>query len=85
MKPLIKTNLVCILPILLGLALTLYSIVIIIQYPLIGLEVKEENNQWMVEKIYETGWANDQPIEEGDILKLVNGMEPRTPFNHFLI
>lgn len=76
MKPLIKTNLVCILPILLGLALTLYSIVIIIQYPLIGLEVKEVNNQWMVEKIYETGWANDQPIEEGDILKLVNGMDP---------
>ena len=76
MKPLIKTNLVCILPILLGLALTIYSIVIIIQYPLIGLEVKEENNQWMVEKIYETGWAYDQPIEEGDILKLVNGMDP---------
>ena len=30
----------------------------------------------MVEKIYEKGWANDQPIEEGDILKLVNGENP---------
>ena len=30
----------------------------------------------MVEKIYEKGWAYDQPIEEGDILKLVNGGNP---------
>ena len=30
----------------------------------------------MVEKIYEKGWAYDQPIEEGDILKLVNGGKP---------
>ena len=43
-----------------------------IKYPLIGIEVKEKNNHWMVEKIYEKGWAYDQPIEEGDIVKLVN-------------
>ena len=30
----------------------------------------------MVENIYEKGWANDQPIEEGDIIKLVNGIDP---------
>ena len=76
MKAFIKTNQIYILPILLVLALTLYSIVIIIKYPLIGIEVKEENNQWMVEKIYEKGWAYDQPIEVGDILKLVDGESP---------
>ena len=35
-----------------------------------------QNNQWLVKDIYEKGWANDQPIEEGDIIKLVNGENP---------
>lgn len=61
------------LPILIALALTSYFVAVILKFPLIGIEVVERNNQWIVEKVYENGWAANQPIEEGDILKLVNG------------
>ncbi|MBE1555112.1 sensor histidine kinase [Sporosarcina limicola] len=38
-----------------------------------GLEVKEKNNHWIVEKKYENGWASNQSIEEGNIVEFVDG------------
>lgn len=76
MKPILKFNILSLLPVLLVLALTIYFTVVVIKYPLLGLEVKEQNNQWIIENIYEKGWANDKSIEEGDILRLVNEKSP---------
>ena len=36
----------------------------------------------MVKNIYEKGWANDQLIKEGDMIKLVNGENPEV---HFIV
>ncbi|KXH78363.1 sensor histidine kinase [Sporosarcina sp. HYO08] len=64
------------LPILIVLGLTGYFTIKIWESPLIGLEVKEANNQWIVEKVYKNGWASNQSIEEGDVLELVDGERP---------
>ena len=76
MKTNIKTNIIGLLPIMLVVALTIYLTVTVLRFPLVGIEVKEQNNQWMVEDIYNEGWANGKPIEEGDIIKLVNEETP---------
>lgn len=59
--------------ILLSLGIMIYSAVVIIKYPLIGLSIQEENNQWVVEKIYKNGWAANYPIEKGDVVALIDG------------
>lgn len=64
------------LPIFIVLVLTGYFTAIVLKFPLIGMEVIENNNQWIVEKVYENGWASSQSIEEGDIIELVNGKKP---------
>jgi two-component system sensor histidine kinase ComP len=76
-NPMTKRNMSSLLPILFVIGITLYSIVIILKYPLIGIEVKEQNNQFIIESIYEKGWSKNQPINEGDILKLVDGKNPK--------
>jgi two-component system, NarL family, sensor histidine kinase ComP len=76
MKTNIKTNIIGLLPIMLVVALTIYLTVTVLRFPLVGIEVKEQNNQWMVEDIYNEGWANGKPIEEGNIIKLVNEDTP---------
>ena len=58
------------------LTLTIYFIIIVLKYPLIGIEVKRENDQWIVESIYEKGWAASQQIKEGDIVELINEKKP---------
>src|SRR4051812_9901267 len=77
MKPFVKTNIMGLLPILFVLCFTIYFSAINFKYPLVGIEVIEQNDQWIVETIYEKGWANNQPINEGDILKFVNGENPK--------
>ena len=72
MKTNIKTNIIGLFQIMLVVALTIYLTVTVLRFPLVGIEVKEQNNQWMVEDIYNEGWANGKPIEKGDIVKLVN-------------
>ena len=69
MKTNIKTNIIGLLPIMLVVALTIYLTVTVLRFPLVGIEVKEQNNQWMVEDIYNEGWANGKPIEEGRYCK----------------
>ncbi|KAA9020504.1 sensor histidine kinase [Niallia endozanthoxylica] len=76
MKKFIINNTILGLPILLAVTLTIYFTVIILRFPLIGMEVREESGQWIVANIYENGWASSQPIVEGDILKLVNDQKP---------
>ena len=76
MKSFIKKNIMGLLSIIFVLGCTLYFSVINFKYPLVGIEVMNQNDQWLVKDIYEKGWANDQPIEEGDIIKLVNGENP---------
>jgi two-component system, NarL family, sensor histidine kinase ComP len=56
--------------------LVIYFFVIILKYPLVGIEVKKQNQEWIIEDIYEKGWANNQPIKKGDVLKLVNNDKP---------
>ena len=81
MKKFIKTYTIVWFPILFVLVLTFYFTIIILKFPLVGIELKEKSNQWIVERIYENGWASTQPIEEGDILKLVDGEEPEEHFS----
>ena len=80
MKKFITTYAIVWFPILFVLVLTFYFTIIILKYPLVGIELKEKNNQWIVESIYENGWASSQPIEKGDILKLVDGKNPEEHF-----
>lgn len=72
MRKYINLKVVTLLSILLSLGLMIYSTAIIIKYPLIGMGVSEENNQWVVEKIYKNGWASNHPIEKGDIVELID-------------
>lgn len=60
---------------LMVLGLTVYFTVTILQCPLVGMKVKQEDQYWVVEQIYEHGWASSQPIEEGNIVELVDGKE----------
>lgn len=62
--------------IIFAIALTSYFTVIVLKYPLVGIEVKKDKNLWIVEKIHENGWASSQPIEIGDIVEFVNGKSP---------
>lgn len=76
MRPFPKNINNSLLSILLVLVLTGYFIGIVVKYPLVGIEVAEKSNQWVVEKIYENGWASSQPIEEGDAIEFINGEKP---------
>lgn len=72
----IKNIMFVLLPILFVLAITIYFTVITLKFPLIGMEIEEKNNHWIVKKIYRNGWAANQSIEEGDILELVDEKQP---------
>lgn len=67
---------IVLLPMLIVLLLSAYFTIIIVKYPLIGLEVKEKDEQWIIERVYQNGWASDQSIKEGDILKLIDDEMP---------
>ncbi len=76
MKSFTIKNIMGLLSIILVLCCTLYFTFINFKYPLVGIEVMNQNGQRLVKNIYEKGWANEQPIEEEDIIKLVNGENP---------
>ena len=76
MKPLHKNNIMGLLPILFVIGLTIYFTFIILKYPLVGIEVMNKMiNGWLKISMKKVGQM-DQPIEEGDIVKLVNGEKP---------
>ncbi|WP_342514208.1 ATP-binding protein [Sporosarcina sp. FSL K6-1522] len=72
MKQNIKTNIIHLLLFLIVLGLTSYFTLTILQFPLVGMKVKQENHHWIVEQKYKNGWASSQPIEEGSIVELVD-------------
>lgn len=69
-------NFISLLPILLMLGITVYFTIIVFKFPFTGVVVKEQNNQWIVERVDENGWASNQLINEGDVLEFVNGNQP---------
>lgn len=73
MKLTIKTNITHSLLFLIVLGLTSYFTLTILQFPLVGMKVKQEDHHWIVEQIHEHGWASSQPIEEGNRVELVDG------------
>ncbi|MFB1050343.1 ATP-binding protein [Paraliobacillus sp. JSM ZJ581] len=76
MKKSKKTNLFSLLPILFTFGVVYYFVVMVIEFPLIGMEVEKENNHWVVTKVRENSWASTQSIEKGDILEFVDGKKP---------
>lgn len=65
-----------VLPISIVLILVLYFSYLTLQSPLIALSVKKDNEKWIVEEIYDNGWAYHQEIYIGDILLKVDGKNP---------
>lgn len=61
-----------------AIGLTIYFFSVVYQYPLIGIEIKEKEGQWIVEKIYQNGWAARESLEEGSILKQIDGKDPES-------
>lgn len=59
-----------------SIILTIYFTYLMIKYPLIGIEVEKQNDHWIVNDIYDNGWAAYQQIEKGDIIHLINGKNP---------
>lgn len=49
---------------------------LILKYPLVGIEVEKVQGNWIIEKIYDNSWANKNNIETGSIVTLVNGIDP---------
>jgi len=71
-----KKNVIGLFSIIFTFWLTIYLTIVIIKYPLIGIEVRKDNNLWFVENVYENGWASGQTIKKEDLLELVNGESP---------
>lgn len=76
MKRDITINYKQLLPILLMLCLIIYFTLIILKFPAIGIEVREQNSRWIIEEVHTDGWASKQHINEGDILLQINGNNP---------
>ena len=72
MKKVTKSKVIPLILIFICLGITIYFTSVIVKYPLIGMEVREENEQWIVEKVYENGWASNLAIEKGAIVALVD-------------
>lgn len=49
---------------------------LILKYPLVGIEVEKVQGNWIIEKIYDNSWASENNIETGSIVTLVNGIDP---------
>ena len=60
-----------------SLYLTLGIIVLYISYskPFISIKVQEENEHWVVEKLYYKDWATKQGISNGDIILYVDDLQ----------
>lgn len=58
------------------MGLILYFGLLILQYPLIGIEVEHRNGKWIVEHVYDKGWATKNKVEKGDIVQAINGIDP---------
>ncbi len=71
-----KSHIIFSVMVFLMIGLISYFGLLIIQYPLIGIDVEQRNGNWVVEQVYDKGWAARNPIEKGDIVQLINGIDP---------
>ncbi len=61
------------LPIVALLLFISYVSYITIQSPLVGFSVKEEGGKWIVDEVFENGWAYNQNIHVDDIIVEIDG------------
>ncbi|WP_339162252.1 ATP-binding protein [Siminovitchia sp. FSL W7-1587] len=71
-----KSNIIFSIMVFLKMGLILYFGLLILQYPLIGIEVEHRNGKWIVEHVYDKGWATKNKVEKGDIVQAINGIDP---------
>ena len=76
MKLSMKSPVIFTMVALITVGLTMYFTLLILKYPLVGIEVKKINGSWIVEKVYDKSWAHKNNIEKGSIVNLVNGLDP---------
>lgn len=68
-----NSKMIILFSILFSIGFIIYATIILVKYPLIGIKLSEENDKWVVEEIYQEGWASNHPIVSGDIVTLIDG------------
>ncbi|MFJ7972096.1 ATP-binding protein [Psychrobacillus sp. NPDC096389] len=63
-------------PIVAVLIYIIYGSYVTLQSPLVGIDVKHQNDTWKVDYIYDNGWAYKQDIEIGDVLLKIDSESP---------
>lgn len=71
-----KIRMVGILSVILACILAVYFSIVIIKYPIAGIGIDKVADEWVVSYVYDTGWASTQPVEKGDIVKLIDDKDP---------
>lgn len=64
------------IPIVAVLIYIIYGSYVTLQSPLIGIDVKHQNDTWKVAHLYDEGWAYNQDIEIGDTLLKIDSESP---------
>ncbi len=76
MKRYSKSAIAFFLVTLITICLFMHFTLLILKYPLVGIEVEKVQGNWIIEKIYDNSWASENNIETGSIVTLVNGIDP---------
>lgn len=76
MKRYSKSAIAFFLVTLITICLFMHFTLLILKFPLVGIEVEKVQGNWIIEKIYDNSWANKNNIETGSIVTLVNGIDP---------
>ena len=57
----------------LSFILATYFVFVIFKYPYIGIIVKKADHQIVVDSVDPYGWASEQSIYRGDVIRLIDG------------
>lgn len=68
-----NSKLIILFSILISVIFTIHAMIVIIKYPLIGIKLYQENEEWLVDEIYKEGWASNHSIRKGDTITLIDG------------
>lgn len=60
----------------LSFILATYFVFVIFKYPYIGIIVKKADHQIVVDSVDPYGWASEQSIYRGDVIRLIDGRSP---------
>lgn len=63
-------------PIIIALIFIFYFSYVTFQSPLVGFSVKNDDGQWVVNTVYDNGWAYNQEIYPEDIIIQIDGVNP---------